>query len=96
MKKKPLTNKEGDVRELTSEDMNSMRSAKEILPDDVLSVLPKLSIGQRGKQKQPTKVSVTLRYSQEVIAYFKSTGDGWQIRMDAALKEWIRDHQHAA
>ncbi|MCB1796834.1 MAG: BrnA antitoxin family protein, partial [Candidatus Competibacteraceae bacterium] len=32
---------------------------------------------------------LTVRYSPEVVAYFKATGKGWQARMDAALKEWI-------
>ena len=94
--KKPLTNNEGAVRELTSGDISAMRSAHEVLPTDLLSSFPQRKQGQRGKQKQPTKIAVTLRYSPEVVEYFKSTGDGWQIRMDEALKEWINTHPHAA
>ena len=96
MKTKPLTNKEGEVRELTQEDIRNMRSASEVLPENLVNVFPKRSVGQRGKQKNPTKIPVTLRYSPEVVNYFKSTGDGWQIRMDEALKEWIRNHPRAA
>lgn len=96
MNKKPLTNKDGDVRELTRDDIQSMRPADEILPADLLAALPKRKVGQRGKQKQPTKIAVTLRYSPEVVNYFKSTGDGWQIRMDEALKDWIQQHPRAA
>lgn len=94
MKKKPLTNKIGRVRELTRKDIRNMRPADEILPADLLNVLPKRKIGQRGPQKSPTKISVTLRYSPEVVNYFKETGQGWQIRMDEALKEWIKAHSH--
>ncbi len=94
--KKPLTNKEGEVRELTSRDISNMRPAHEVFPADLLSSFPKRKPGQRGKQKQPTKIAVTLRYSPEVVEYFKSTGDGWQMRMDEALKEWINNHPHAA
>lgn len=96
MTKKPLTNKAGQVRELTRKDIRNMRSAKKVLPTNLLEVLPKRKVGQRGQQKTPTKVSVTLRYSPEVVKYFKETGDGWQIRMDEALKEWIRKHPHHA
>lgn len=96
MKKKPLTNKAGHVRELTRKDIRDMRSAGEVLPTDLLDVLPKRKVGQRGQQKKPTKISVTLRYSPEVVNYFKATGEGWQIRMDEALKEWIKKHPHAA
>jgi uncharacterized protein (DUF4415 family) len=31
----------------------------------------------------------SIRFSPEVLAYFRATGKGWQTRMDAALKEWI-------
>lgn len=40
MKKKPLTNKQGEVRELTLQDIKAMRPAKEVLPAELLAVLP--------------------------------------------------------
>jgi uncharacterized protein (DUF4415 family) len=46
----------------------------------------------RGPQKAPTKEQVAIRLSPEVLAYFRATGQGWQTRMDAALKEWIAQH----
>ncbi|CAN5444004.1 BrnA antitoxin family protein [soil metagenome] len=94
MKKKPLTNKAGEVRELTGQDMQEMRSANEVLPTDLLQILPKRHVGQRGQQKKLTKVSVTLRYSPEVVNYFKQTGKGWQMRVDEVLKTWIKEHPH--
>ena len=45
--------------------------------------------GQRGPQVAPTKTLVSVRYSPEVLAYFKASGAGWQTRMDEALKQWI-------
>ncbi|MCC2667026.1 MAG: hypothetical protein K0S63_942, partial [Gammaproteobacteria bacterium] len=39
--KKLLTNKQGEVRELTAKDIRAMRSASEILPKKLLAVLPK-------------------------------------------------------
>jgi len=92
MKKKPLTRKSGEVRELTRKDIRMMRPAKEALPEKLLNVLPKRKPGQRGAQKTPKKVSITIRYSSEVVEYFKATGEGWQVRMDKALKEWIAKH----
>ncbi len=97
MRKKPLTNKAGHVRELTGEDIREMQPASKVLPVDLLGVLPKRKVGQRGPQKTPTKISITSRYSPEVISYFKKMGRGWQVRMDEALKEWIKKHpRHAA
>jgi uncharacterized protein (DUF4415 family) len=45
--------------------------------------------GQRGPGKKAKKVLLSVRYSPEVVEYFKSTGEGWQTRMDEALKEWL-------
>lgn len=43
----------------------------------------------RGPGQKRRKTQLTVRYSPDVVAYFKATGKGWQARMDAALKEWI-------
>jgi len=48
--------------------------------------------GQRGPQKRPTKVAVTVRYSPEVVEYFKATGEGWQTRMNDALLDYVAHH----
>ncbi len=45
--------------------------------------------GQRGPQVAPTKQLVSVRYSPEVLAFFKASGTGWQSRMDDALKQWV-------
>jgi len=45
--------------------------------------------GQRGPGKKAKKVLLSVRYSPEVVDYFKSTGDGWQKRMDEALLDWV-------
>lgn len=49
--------------------------------------------GQRGPQKFPTKVAVTVRYSPDVLAYFKASGEGWQTRMNDALREYVKKHR---
>ena len=44
----------------------------------------------RGRPKFPNKkLLVSVRYSTEVVEYFKSTGEGWQSRMDGALREYV-------
>lgn len=40
----------------------------------------------RGPQKTPTKRLVSLRLDPDVVDYFRSTGPGWQGRMNAALR----------
>ena len=40
------------------------------------------------------KQLVSVRYSPEVLAYFRSTGEGWQARMDGALREYVEKHRN--
>jgi len=56
------------------------------------AVAAKRRPGQRGAQVAPTKQLVSVRYSPEVLAFFKSGGVGWQTRMDEALKNWVATH----
>jgi len=64
-----------DALPLTDEQMNAM------VPIRVLCGLPKL----------PNKKQlVSIRYSPEVIDYFRASGAGWQARMDAVLKDYVR------
>ena len=46
--------------------------------------------GKRGPQKAPTKKLVSLRLSPDVVDHFRSTGPGWQTRIDSTLREAIR------
>lgn len=39
-----------------------------------------------------TKVATSLRLDGDLLQAFKETGDGWQTRMNDALREWARDH----
>ncbi|MBF0285449.1 MAG: BrnA antitoxin family protein [Magnetococcales bacterium] len=38
------------------------------------------------------KQLLSVRYSPDVISYFRATGKGWQSRMNEALREWIQAH----
>lgn len=41
-----------------------------------------------------TKERITIRLSRDVVDSFRATGNGWQTRMDEALREWIREHRN--
>jgi uncharacterized protein (DUF4415 family) len=46
-----------------------------------------------GRPKaETTKVPTAIRLSSDVVEYFKSTGAGWQSRIDAALRDWMSGH----
>ena len=54
-----------------------------------MALAEKRKPGQRGPQVAPTKQLVSVRYSPEVLAFFKAGGTGWQSRMDDVLKQWV-------
>jgi uncharacterized protein (DUF4415 family) len=56
------------------------KQLKEMVPIRALRGRPK-----SGRAKQ----LVSVRYSPEVLAYFKSTGEGWQSRMDGVLRQYV-------
>ena len=39
-----------------------------------------------------TKERITIRLSREVVEQFRASGDGWQSRVDMALKDWLKTH----
>lgn len=87
MNRKPLTDKAGQVRELTAEDIRLMKPAAEVLPAELVSLLPKRRPGQRGPQKAPTKRQVTLRLDGDIIDRAKESGPGWQARINEMLRK---------
>jgi uncharacterized protein (DUF4415 family) len=91
-----LTHKAGDVRELTREDIRHFKPAEDVLSRGLLAVLPERKQatprkrGQRGPQKFPTKRQITLRLDPDVVDFYKSTGDGWQTRINLTLRKAMR------
>ena len=59
------------------------------LPADMQKVL-------RGRPRivQP-KEHITIRLSADVLHSFRSKGAGWQTRIDAALKSWLKHNKQA-
>ena len=47
----------------------------------------------RGRPKlSMTKERITIRLSPDVLESFRASGAGWQTRVDAALKDWLKTH----
>jgi uncharacterized protein (DUF4415 family) len=65
--------------------------AKPLTPKQLKAMVPLRTL--RGRPKSPhKKLLVSVRYSPEVVAYFKATGEGWQSRMDGVLKAYVERH----
>jgi uncharacterized protein (DUF4415 family) len=88
-KRKPLTDDEGEVRELMSADLKDFQAAQDILSP---SLVQKLTVRGTAEQETPTKIRITIRLSRDVIEKFRSTGEGWETRLDAALRDWLQTH----
>ena len=85
---KPLINDTGEVRELTQEDLKQFKSAQDVLPESLLNKIKKVG---RPVSDNP-KISTTIRLDVEVIDFFKSTGKGWQTRMNEVLRKYVASH----
>jgi len=87
-----------DNPEWTREDFRRARPAAEVLPPDLYAGL--LAMNQEAKRRgRPkaavTKERITIRLSPDVVQSFRATGDGWQTRIDAALRDWLKSHSPA-
>jgi uncharacterized protein (DUF4415 family) len=87
MNKKPRPEQiDTDNPEWTAQDF------KAAMPFSGLPATLQAKLGGRGPQKTPRKVSTTIRLSPDVLQAFRAAGDGWQTRIDAALKDWLSTH----
>ena len=71
------------------------RDAQPLTPKQLKSMVPLRSLRGRPRSENK-KLLVSVRYSPEVVAYFKSTGDGWQSRMDGVLRKYVDRHSRRA
>jgi len=62
--------------------------AQPLTPTQLKAMVPLRALRGRPKSENK-KLLVSVRYSPEVIEFFKSTGDGWQSRMDGVLLNYI-------
>lgn len=87
-RRRPLTDKDGEVRELTAADFKRARPAKEVLPKLIGKAAAERLLKPRGRPKSPdVRVPVSLRIPPDVLARWKASGPGWQSRMVERLAE---------
>ena len=64
-----------------------------LTPKQLKAMVPLRALRGRPKARNKKQL-VSIRYSPEVVAYFRSTGEGWQGRMDSVLREYVARHSH--
>ena len=69
--------------------------AQPLTPKQLKAMIPLRALRGRPKSESPKQL-VSVRYSPEVLAYFKSTGEGWQSRMDSVLRNYVTRHSRRA
>ncbi|MDP1778169.1 MAG: BrnA antitoxin family protein [Brevundimonas sp.] len=73
-----------DAPELTAERAVRLRPARDVLPEYVLAQFKR----SPGRPRSPSaKKQVTLRLDAEILDYFRAGGDGWQSRINRALRQ---------
>lgn len=85
-KPKPPTDVD-DNPEWTEADFAAARPASEMFPPEVLALLVRKRGRPIGWTKPNAKKSITLRLDPDVIEGWRTSGPGWQSRMNAALRQ---------
>ncbi|KLU21085.1 hypothetical protein EOS_38120 [Caballeronia mineralivorans PML1(12)] len=73
---------EFDSAEVPSANIKAMRPFSELLEKKRMGRPP----------KDNPKVLVTSRYDADIIERFRAQGDGWQTRMNDALRTYLKEH----
>lgn len=82
---------DSDNPEWTDADFARARPASEVLPElfgnQIAQTMPK----PRGRPRsEVVKERITIRLDADVLEAFRSTGKGWQTRMNDAMRDWVR------
>jgi uncharacterized protein (DUF4415 family) len=65
---------------------------KSLKTDPTLDDVPDMRtwmVAERGEFYRPVKEQITLRLDKDVIAWFKAGGEGYQTRINEALREYV-------
>jgi uncharacterized protein (DUF4415 family) len=86
-----------DAPEATDAWFDEARAAKDVLPGLVgIEAAEALLKPKRGRPRSANpKEHVNIRLDADVVRAFKSTGKGWQTRLNDALRDWLSTHAPA-
>lgn len=75
--------------EWTAEEIRQARPLMEMLPKETVEAIRRYR-GQRGPQRAPTKELISLRVDRDVVAAYRASGPGWQVRANDALRAYAK------
>ena len=75
-----------ELDRLLEEDHDNVDDNPPATPEQLAAALPgKRRPGQRGPGKRPAKVLLTVRVDPSILEAWRSTGPGWQARVNELL-----------
>jgi uncharacterized protein (DUF4415 family) len=83
MTRKKLTDHNGEVRELTRDDIAEMKPFKEVFP----SLCASWKRGRGRPPKEQPKQRLTLRLDADIVTWLKEQGTGYQTRINKILRD---------
>ena len=88
------------MSKMTDEQRRELRYLAE-LPDEDIDTgdIPEVSDftdAVRGRFYRPVKRQITLRIDADLLEWFRAQGGKYQTRINAALREYVKEHQDRA
>jgi len=84
---------DADARELDDDWHRQAHPASAVFGPETGGALIAMQRPRGRPRVAETKVFTAIRLDADVLAFFKATGKGWQTRMNAALRQFINEHQ---
>ncbi len=82
-----------DAHELSADEMRQMRPVRDTLAGRIGAPAAETLLKRRGRPPaEVTKEAVSLRCDRDLVNAFRSTGEGWQTRINEALREYATSH----
>jgi uncharacterized protein (DUF4415 family) len=83
-----------DAPELTAEwfeKAHLMIGEREVSPEEFRAAAGK-AFPAEARPTAIAQMAISINVDVDVLEAFKATGDGWQVRMNSALRDWARSH----
>lgn len=86
-----------DAPELTDEffEKATPMIGDRVVSFDEFAVAARAAIARGRPRSESPKRALTVRYDADIVETFKSSGPGWQTRMNDALRDWLKTHSPA-
>lgn len=86
MTRPPLTDEDGEVRELTAEDAKLFRPIEEVHPGLAEAMIAMRNKGGRPKIDAP-RAQIAFRWAPDLVASIKATGKNYNARVEKVLRD---------